>query len=88
MSWGSEGGAEVVEKWCIWSSFLIGFGIVYYTSFARDWRAFNLSLRKAPFVTAKGSALASVTKKEKEKKKKRDTQFEKALARFSVERAL
>ena len=26
MSWGSEGGAEVVEKWCIWSSFLIGFG--------------------------------------------------------------
>ena len=31
MSWGSEGGAEVVEKWCIWSSFLIGFlnGFLY-----------------------------------------------------------
>ena len=27
MSWDSEGGAEVVEKWCIWSSFLIGFGM-------------------------------------------------------------
>ena len=28
MSWGSEGGAEEVEKWCIWSSFLR----------ARSWR--------------------------------------------------
>ena len=27
MSWGSERGAEVVKKWCIWSSFLIGFGM-------------------------------------------------------------
>ena len=36
MSWGSEGGAEVEEKWCMWSSFLIGFGIVYYISWGSE----------------------------------------------------
>ena len=64
------------------------------TSFARDWRAFNLSLRKAPFANARFSAVMCVMKffamcvmKKKEKRKK-GNKIEKALARFSVERAL
>ena len=36
MSSGSEGGAEVVEKWCICCSFLIGFGIVYCSSWGSE----------------------------------------------------
>ena len=45
-------------------------GILYkfnITNFARDWRAFNLSLRNAPFANARFSALMCVMKKRRRK---------------------
>ena len=36
MSWGSEGGAEVVEKWCIWRCFLVGFCMDFCSTLGSD----------------------------------------------------
>ena len=36
MSWGSEVGAEVVEKWCIWNWFLIGFFMDFFMSWGSE----------------------------------------------------
>ena len=43
--------------------------IIARTSFARDWRAFNLSLRNAPFANARFSAVMCVMKKRRRKRK-------------------